>query len=208
MASHNTSGYHSVSSSTNSLDHLANFPAVCLTPIPSASLLKTPQEQQQEFLRRQGRFHSIGTSPLMLNRSPEQLFPFLQPHQQMGMLQPSPGFEMKRNFDHSPIFDFDLKKLEGLKAMEIPPRPDQPRTPNAAWAGIGLSRSSTMIPKTPSPLAGGAHHNPPPGISPYNLGKTGGILDSTPVSHRQHMMRHENIQSLLTSLRLEHYICE
>ena len=94
-ASQNTSGYHSVSSSTNSLDHLANFPAVCLTPIPSASLLKTPQEQQ-EFLRRQGRFHSIGTSPLMMNRSPEQVFPFLQPHQQMGMhqLQPSPGFEM------------------------------------------------------------------------------------------------------------------
>lgn len=212
MGSTNTSGYHSVSSSTNSLDHLANFPAVCLTPIPSASLVKTPQE----FMQRQSRFHSMGTSPMMMNRSPEQLFPFLQQqHLQMGggmngmnQLQPSPGFEMKRNFDHSPIFDFDLKKLEGLKAMEIPPRSDQPRTPTGAWAGIGLSRSSTMIPKTPSPMLGGAHHNPPPGISPYNLGKTGGILDSTPVTHRQQIMRHENIQSLLTSLRLEHYICE
>lgn len=211
MASQNTSGYHSVSSSTNSLDHLASFPAVCLTPIPSGSLLKTSQEQQQEFLRRQGRFHSIGTSPLLMNRTPEQVFPFLQPHQQMGMQQHqlSPGFEIKRNFDHSPIFDFDLKKLEGLKAMEVPPRPDQPRTPTSVWAGVGLSRSSTMIPKTSSPLAGGSdYQNPPPGISPYNLGKTGGILDSTPVTHRQYLMRHENIQSLLTSLRLEHYICE
>lgn len=96
--------------------------------------------------------------------------------------------------------------------MDVPPRADQPRTPTNCWAGIGLSRSSTMIPKTPSPLVGAAatsgHHNPPPGISPYHLGKTSGILDSTPVIHRQHLMRHENIQSLLTSLRLDHYICE
>lgn len=193
--SNNTSGYHSVSSSTNSLDHLNNF-AACLTPIPSASMCKTPQEQ--EFFRRQQRFHSIGSIPPPLaHRSPDANFMY---HHQ------SPGFEMKRNFDHSPIFDFDIKKLGGLKAMEMHPRVDQPRTPTSCWAGVGLSRSSTMVPKNLNAMV----H--PGGVlaqnSPYTLGKTSGILDSSPAVHRNYLNRHENIQSLLTSLRLEHYIRE
>ncbi|XP_055384865.1 protein bicaudal C [Condylostylus longicornis] len=43
-------------------------------------------------------------------------------------------------------------------------------------------------------------------ISPYNLGATTGIVDSTPYSRRMQLSQHKDIHSLLTSLGLEHYI--
>ncbi|ALC39912.1 BicC [Drosophila busckii] len=109
-------------------------------------------------------------------------------------------------------FNFDMKRALGFKAMERTPVPGELRTPTPAWLGMGLSRTS------PAPIETGddgecASANgwrippPPPGISsPYGLSATTGLLDATPVNRRMQLSQHKDIQTLLTSLGLEHYI--
>ncbi|KAH8410233.1 hypothetical protein KR009_009391 [Drosophila setifemur] len=108
-------------------------------------------------------------------------------------------------------FDFDMKRALGFKAIERTPVAGELRTPTPAWMGMGLSCTS------PAPLEaadnGGAGAGAgtgwrlPPGLgSPYGLSATTGLLDATPVNRRMQLAQHKDIQTLLTSLGLEHYI--
>ncbi|EDV58077.1 protein bicaudal C [Drosophila erecta] len=110
-------------------------------------------------------------------------------------------------------FDFDMKRALGYKAMERTPVAGELRTPTATWMGMGLSSTSPA----PAPLengengAGGGGASGgwrlPPGLgSPYGLSATTGLLDATPVNRRMQLAKHKDIQTLLTSLGLEHYI--
>ncbi|XP_017067124.1 protein bicaudal C [Drosophila eugracilis] len=109
-------------------------------------------------------------------------------------------------------FDFDMKRALGYKAMERTPVAGELRTPTPAWMGMGLSSTSPA----PAPLengdngGGGGSSNGwrlPPGLgSPYGLSATTGLLDATPVNRRMQLTQHKDIQTLLTSLGLEHYI--
>lgn len=112
-------------------------------------------------------------------------------------------------------FDFDMKRALGYKAMERTPVAGELRTPTTAWMGMGLSSTSPA----PAPLengengaAGGGASSGwrlPPGLgSPYGLSATTGLLDATPVNRRMQLAKHKDIQTLLTSLGLEHYISE
>ncbi|EDW77980.2 uncharacterized protein Dwil_GK24769, isoform B [Drosophila willistoni] len=109
-------------------------------------------------------------------------------------------------------FDFDMKRAFGFKAMERTPVAGELRTPTPAWLGMGLSRTSPAPIETvddglasgqgwrmpaPSPLGLG---------SPYGVSATTGLLDATPVNRRMQLSQHKDIQTLLTSLGLEHYI--
>lgn len=125
-------------------------------------------------------------------------------------------FDLKHS-NHS--FDFDMKRAMGFKAMERPPVSGELRIPNANWMGLALSRTS------PAPVdvamddlapwsrhlgrGGGGGSNSGPGggpLSPYGLGITTGVVESTPTNRRLHLTQHKDIHSLLTSLGLEHYI--
>lgn len=78
------------------------------------------------------------------------------------------------------------------------------RTPNANWMGMGLSGTSPAHLGTVNSLnwSRGA------GIlnSPYNLGTTTGVVDSTPTNRRLQLHQCKDIQSVLVALGLEHYI--
>ncbi|KAI8042852.1 protein bicaudal C [Drosophila gunungcola] len=115
--------------------------------------------------------------------------------------------------------DFDMKRALGYKAMERSPVAGEMRTPTPAWMGMGLS--STSPAPAPVPLengensggggvgggGGGGGWRLPPGLgSPYGLSATTGLLDATPVNRRLQLAQHKDIQTLLTSLGLEHYI--
>jgi len=118
----------------------------------------------------------------------------------------------KHNSGHR-AFDFDMKRALGYKAMERTPVAGEMRTPTPAWMGMGLS--STSPAPAPAPLengegnGGGGGWRLPPGLgSPYGLSATTGLLDATPVNRRLQLAQHKDIQTLLTSLGLEHYISE
>ncbi|XP_059618015.1 protein bicaudal C [Phlebotomus argentipes] len=183
--SNNTSGYQSFSSSTNSLDHLNMYPSLNHPPSVNSS-------QERIFYGSTSRCNSsgYGSSPF-LNTSDSQ--------------SSNINYQMKRNFDHSPIFDFNLKKLDGLKAMKTSPM-GEPRTPTSAWTGLGLSRTSPMVPQDGISSAFMSDWEDTTSASPYRMGKTIGILDSTPVQRRAQIGHHRDLHSLLTSLGLEHYI--
>ncbi|XP_026843636.1 protein bicaudal C [Drosophila persimilis] len=110
-------------------------------------------------------------------------------------------------------FDFDMKRALGFKAMERTPVAGELRTPTPAWMGMGLSCTSPAPIETvdDNGAAGGGQGwrmpPPPPGLSsPYGLSATTGLLDATPVNRRMQLSQHKDIQTLLTSLGLEHYI--
>ncbi|XP_055680364.1 protein bicaudal C [Lutzomyia longipalpis] len=184
--SNNTSGYQSFSSSTNSLDHLNMYPSLNQPPSVNSS-------QERIFYGQSSRCSSSSGygSSQFLNTSDSQ--------------SSNINYQMKRNFDHSPIFDFNLKKLDGLRAMKTSPM-GEVRTPTSTWQGLGLSRTSPMTPRDGISGAFSADWEDTAVASPYQLGKTCGILDSTPVQRRAQIGHHPDLQSLLTSLDLEHYI--
>ncbi|EDV30647.1 uncharacterized protein Dana_GF14935, isoform C [Drosophila ananassae] len=116
-------------------------------------------------------------------------------------------------------FDFDMKRALGFKAMERTPIAGELRTPTPAWMGMGLSCTSPAPLETADDGGAGAGAGPgmgpgvgngwrlPAGLgSPYGLSATTGLLDATPVNRRMHLAQHKDIQTLLTSLGLEHYI--
>lgn len=111
--------------------------------------------------------------------------------------------------------DMDMKRLLGFKAMEKSPVPGEVRTPNSHWAGLGLSRTSPAPIETVddltalwprSALAGNLNGGGASAlVSPYGLGATTGLIDSTPINRRMQITQHSDIQALLVSLGLEHY---
>ncbi|XP_055712848.1 protein bicaudal C isoform X2 [Phlebotomus papatasi] len=185
--SNNTSGYQSFSSSTNSLDHLNMYSSLNHPPSVNSS-------QERIFYGQSSRCSSSSGygSSQFLNTSDSQ--------------SSNINYQLKRNFDHSPIFDFNLKKLDGLKAMKTSPMMGEVRTPNSGWAGLGLSRTSPMVSHEGSSGAFASNWEDTTIASPYQLGKTCGVLDSTPIQRRAQIGNHPDLHSLLTSLDLEHYI--
>lgn len=109
----------------------------------------------------------------------------------------------------------DMKRLLGFKAMEKSPVAGEVRTPNSQWVGLGLSRTTpasietvddltALLPRSAlsNNLTGGSSAL----VSPYGLGATTGLIDSTPINRRMQLTQHNNIQGMLVSLGLEHYI--
>lgn len=74
------------------------------------------------------------------------------------------------------------------------------RTPTSSWTGLGLSRTSPFSLETVRKSNDWDHND----ASPYGLVKTTGIVDSGP----SNMLygHYKDMQSLLISLGLEHYI--
>nr|XP_036216038.1 protein bicaudal C isoform X2 [Bactrocera oleae]XP_036216039.1 protein bicaudal C isoform X2 [Bactrocera oleae]XP_036216040.1 protein bicaudal C isoform X2 [Bactrocera oleae]XP_036216041.1 protein bicaudal C isoform X2 [Bactrocera oleae] len=121
-------------------------------------------------------------------------------------------YELKQNR----VFDFDMKRAMGFKAMERPPISGELRTPTPNWAGMALSRTSPGVIESVDDnlwprnvhgmnFNGGAGASGAP-ISPYALGVTVGLMDATPTNRRLKLSQHKDIHTLLTSLGLEHYI--
>lgn len=96
----------------------------------------------------------------------------------------------------------------GFKAMERPPIAGELRTPTPNWMGMGLSRTSPAPMEMVDDLAPWQRGLAGAGIlaSPYGLGATTGIVDSTPTNRRLQLNQYKDIHSLLTALGLEHYI--
>lgn len=94
--------------------------------------------------------------------------------------------------------------------MERPPVAGELRTPTPTWMGMGLSRTSPAPIETVDDLTSWPRGLAGTGIlaSPYCLGATTGIVDSTPTNRRLQLSQYKDIHSLLTALGLEHYISD
>lgn len=91
--------------------------------------------------------------------------------------------------------------------MERQPISGEARTPNANWIGLSLSRTSPANIESTDDFSQNHGNGYNYGqVSPYGLGATTGLVDSTPTNRRLQLSQHKDIHSLLTSLRLEHYI--
>lgn len=104
-------------------------------------------------------------------------------------------------FDFKRSSDYNAKRIEGYKAMERAPQ-GEVRTPTNAWAGLSLSKTSPFALETAG-ISQWTHRNE---NSPYKLGATTGILDSTPAQERVQLSQFKDIPSLMTHLKLDHYI--
>lgn len=78
------------------------------------------------------------------------------------------------------------------------------RTPTNAWAGLSLSKTSPFALESAG-ISQWTHRNE---NSPYKLGATTGMLDSTPAQERTQLSQYKDIPSLMTHLKLDHYISE
>lgn len=79
------------------------------------------------------------------------------------------------------------------------------RTPTSTWSGLGLSRTSPFaLGSIRQPSLDSFRNDVSPSVSPFNLVKTTGIIDSTPSN--SYLEHHKDIESLLIHLGLEHYI--
>lgn len=75
-------------------------------------------------------------------------------------------------------------------------------TPTPAWAGLGLSKTSPFALET----AGISQWTHREETMPFKLGSTTSIRDSTPSEDRTQLSQFNDIHSLLTHLKLDHYI--
>lgn len=96
--------------------------------------------------------------------------------------------------------DFE-KRIEGMKAVEQRFPREELRQPTHAWAGLSLSKSSPFALEA-SGMSQWTHRNEQ---SPYKMGTTTSIIDSTPIQDRQ-LPECSDIHSLMTELKLAHYI--
>lgn len=93
------------------------------------------------------------------------------------------------------------------------------RTPNSAWAGLHLSKTSPFALETipdQSVTESNASGNTGLGLnprwtrtdttSPYNMSATTGLMDVLPAQQRALICQHKDIHSLMMHLGLEHYI--
>lgn len=76
------------------------------------------------------------------------------------------------------------------------------RTPTHHWAGLALSKTSPSVLETAG-LSQWAHRDE---NFPYKLGSTTSMLDSTPTQDRVQLSQFKDIHSLLTHLKLDHYL--
>ncbi len=82
---------------------------------------------------------------------------------------------------------------------------EEVRTPTSQWSGLGLSKTSPFSLETVRKANDWDRNEASPAVSPFHgLVKTTGIVDS--VSSKMMVGHHKDINSLLISLGLEHYI--
>ncbi|XP_061397140.1 protein bicaudal C [Musca vetustissima] len=217
--SNNTSGYQSFSSSTTSLEQA--YP-----PFGNALGVNTNNGVNGPSLLNGNRpspfspdsnYSSEAGCSRLGRRSSDGVLLGLGASGPIGPMVPGSA-ESYRNshydLKHNRTFDFDIKRAMGFKAMERPPVAGELRTPTPSWMGMGLSRTSPVPMETVDDLS--PWHRGPTGlgvgggagplVSPYGLGSTTGIVDSTPTNRRLQLTQYKDIHSLLTSLGLEHYI--
>lgn len=100
--------------------------------------------------------------------------------------------------------EFDKKRIEGLKAMDrLDLNRVQIRTPTDAWHKFSLSKSSPFaLESSAVGVSQWAHREK------LNFEKvaTTGIIDSVPWNDRIPLSQFKDIHSLLSHLKLEHYI--
>lgn len=98
----------------------------------------------------------------------------------------------------------DRKRVEGLKAMDrLDLNREQVRTPTDAWVKFSLSKTSPFaIESSSAGVSQWAHREK------LNFDKvaTTGLIDSVPWSDRISLSQFKDIHSLLSHLKLEHYI--
>lgn len=82
---------------------------------------------------------------------------------------------------------------------------DTIRTPTSVWSGLGLSKTSPFSLESVREPNDWDHNEASPSISSFGLGKTTGIVEATPINNML-LVQHKDLQSLLISLGLEHYI--
>ncbi|XP_037828620.1 protein bicaudal C [Lucilia sericata] len=211
--SNNTSGYQSFSSSTTSLEQAyppyGNSLAAGSNVGPNGTTLLTAN-RPSPFSPDSNYSSEAGCSRLG-RRSSDGVLLGLNASGPIGPLIPGSA-ESYRNLHydlkHNRTFDFDIKRAMGFKAMERPPVAGELRTPTPNWMGMGLSRTSPAPIETVDDLAPWQRGLAGAGIlaSPYGLGATTGIVDSTSANRRLQLTQYKDIHSLLTALGLEHYI--
>ncbi|XP_036321966.1 protein bicaudal C [Rhagoletis pomonella] len=223
---HNTSGYQSFSSSTTSLEQV--YPPFgggggggggCSNrlPIPSGGAGEIGSRGQYSP---DSTYSSEAGCGRMGRRSSDGVLLGLGASGPLGAPLMPGSAESYRNLHYEAkqnrIFDFDMKRAMGFKAMERPPISGELRTPTPNWAGMALSRTSPGIlesvddslwPRNVASMNFGGGAGPSgPSITPYALGMTVGLMDATPTNRRLQLSQHKDIHTLLTSLGLEHYI--
>ncbi|XP_058987382.1 protein bicaudal C [Musca domestica] len=219
--SNNTSGYQSFSSSTTSLEQayppFGNALGVNTNNGPNGPSLLNGN-RPSPFSPDSNYSSEAGCSRLG-RRSSDGVLLGLGASGPIGPMVPGSA-ESYRNshydLKHNRTFDFDIKRAMGFKAMERPPVAGELRTPTPSWMGMGLSRTSPVPFETVDDLS--PWHRGPTGcttglgggagslVSPYGLGATTGIVDSTPTNRRLQLTQYKDIHTLLTALGLEHYI--
>uniref|UniRef100_W8C9I3 Protein bicaudal C n=2 Tax=Ceratitis capitata TaxID=7213 RepID=W8C9I3_CERCA len=217
---HNTSGYQSFSSSTNSLEQV--YPPYCgranggggggnRLMVPNGEMGTRGQYSPDSTYNSEASYGRVG------RRSSDGVLLGLNASSLLGGPLMPGSAESYRNLHYDlKHFDFDMKRAMGFKAMERPPVSGELRTPTPNWAGMALSRTSPGVLESaddsiwPRNVHGMNFNNCAGGnaapISPYGLGVTVGLLDATPTNRRLKLSQHKDIHTLLTSLGLEHYI--
>lgn len=100
--------------------------------------------------------------------------------------------------------DFDRKRIEGLKAMDrFDLNKEQVRTPTDAWAKFSLSKTSPFA--LESSTMGVSQWAQREKLT-FDKVATTGLIDSVPWSDRMPLSQFKDIHSLLSHLKLEHYI--
>ncbi|TMW46084.1 hypothetical protein DOY81_008835, partial [Sarcophaga bullata] len=204
--SNNTSGYQSFSSSTTSLEQA--YPPFAGAGPNAGGLIgnhrPSPFSPDSNYSSENG-CNRLG------RRSSDGVLLGINASGPIGPIVPGSAESYRNlNYDlkHNRTFDFDIKRAMGFKAMERAPVPGELRTPTPNWMGMGLSRTSPAPIETVDDLAPWQRGLAGTGIfaSPYCLGATTGIVDSTQTNRRLQLTQYKDIHSLLTALGLEHYI--
>lgn len=116
----------------------------------------------------------------------------------------------------SNTYEFDMKRIDGYKAMDCPPNPNELRTPTGNWVGLGMSKTSPVPPidsiNNERLMTWNEHRESVmarANASPYRMGATTGVAEaSTSQRRNQQLSQPTDIYTLLTKLGLEHYISE
>lgn len=102
------------------------------------------------------------------------------------------------------IPNYDTKRMEAFKAVERDIPHGEPRTPTHYWAGLDLSKTSPFALET-NEMSRWTHREE---LRPLKLHATTTHLHAidAPTQDRSDITQFTDIHSLLTHLKLEHYI--
>ncbi|XP_049826677.1 protein bicaudal C [Aethina tumida] len=192
-----SSGYHSASH----LD-VSSQPAASLSSNSISSPLPSPHNSNSPSCYRN------------FMESPSELSSVLS---DVSNLSSFPGAEKKGDRSMT-NYDYENKRLAGIRAMQIRPTPGTFRLPNNSWSGYGLSHTSpaaVLREKTGNKKSDDVWTSPSKSNDGYGLPSTSSsalntsnLLDQTPshIIQRVTSTKWSDLPSMLTSLGLERYI--